>query len=757
MKREHKKITTSDLVSFRRDVMFSRLKNQDCQKGIVADRISSNFYPYPINTFLAFEADFDFNETSYHEHYLPEYHPAKVAKYTLFHWNLYLTTHDIQHYEVFLTGSQWLIDHKIYIDENVCGWLHEHMDAGAENTSFSASTQGSVLSVLMRAYQATLNEEFLVVARQAVAICERDIFDDGIASPVGVDGVFFEENASYPASHMLSGFCVALIGLYDYVAVTGDEQVNKIIQRGIATLHTCLKEFDTGFWTRADLLHRQLATPAQHALHVELLEALASYSSCEHCLALALRWKSYQHKAGIRLRYELMKRLSVYNNAFWKQIRSLFFQRPDTAHNAQKTRVCVPINAFPVTGGMRAVLNGVTQVTADIWGIEYLTQYIGVDADDYTIHKFGIKATAPWQFPTVWLYSLAGLGKLLSLMHSGAKYQVILPQDGVFTGAFAALAAKIAGARVVCIDHGNLTLLNNPSYRTERITTLASKGWSKPRYLFARLRLVWYWPSLSLLAKISARLVDHFLIPGVVGDGTEDICAGLGIPGSRITRFGSMIDTSHYIPLEAKARLQTRAKFGISADAIVIAMTCRLAPEKGIGIALEAISRLMHEVSQEVSMRIRIIIAGDGPLREHVEDTMRSHGLEQICLLWGETASTDVISLLGMSDIFLYTSIRGACLSMAVLEAMASGCAVIASTRPLSNAHLLAEERGIAIDAENVDQTSDAIIRLVNDPELCLRMGQAARAYTEKYHSAALFRKTLLRATYWSKAGEHSR
>src|SRR5450432_2459609 len=142
--------------------MFSRLKNQNCRKEIIADRASANFHPYPINTFLTFKWDFDPDKISYLDHYLTGYYPATIAKYALFHWNLYLTTNDIHHYEVFLTQSQWLIDHKAYIDENVCGWLisQEHVDTPTENTYFSASAQGSILSVLIRAYQATLKEEF---------------------------------------------------------------------------------------------------------------------------------------------------------------------------------------------------------------------------------------------------------------------------------------------------------------------------------------------------------------------------------------------------------------------------------------------------------------------------------------------------------------------------------------------------------------------------------------------------------------------
>ena len=91
---------------------------------------------------------------------------------------------------------------------------------------------------------------------------------------------------------------------------------------------------------------------------------------------------------------------------------------------------------------------------------------------------------------------------------------------------------------------------------------------------------------------------------------------------------------------------------------------------------------------------------------------------------------------------------------MAVLEAMASNCAVIASTEPISNAHLLAEGRGLAVPPGDVEQTALALVQLVSDLPLCRQMGNLARDYIEKHHSPAVFRRTLMRATYWSALDE---
>jgi glycosyltransferase involved in cell wall biosynthesis len=400
------------------------------------------------------------------------------------------------------------------------------------------------------------------------------------------------------------------------------------------------------------------------------------------------------------------------------------------------------------TGGILTVLLGIAQVTADMWDIEFLTRYQDTDAGKGVVHRFGTQLMAPWQFPTVWVYAWDGFWKLVSLMRKGAGYHLILPQDGVFTGAFAAVAAKLVGARVVAIDHSNLTLLKEQIYRDERKQALALKRW--PRRPLSRTLLVGYWPSLPLLARIAASCTDHYLVPGVAGDGVEDICSELGIHQSRLTRFASMIDIDRHYILDETAKVRVREQKGLTAETIVVSIVCRLSTEKGLEIALAGVKQALATLPDDIGNRLRVVIAGDGPLRSSLEEDIRREGLSKTFLLWGDTPAEDVLALLAISDVFLYTSTRGACFPMAVLEAMASGCAVIASTQPMSNAVLLAEGRGIAIPSGDVAKTAEALVQLLSDLGLCHQMGRLARMYIATHHSATAFRRTLLRATSWS-------
>ncbi len=408
-----------------------------------------------------------------------------------------------------------------------------------------------------------------------------------------------------------------------------------------------------------------------------------------------------------------------------------------------RVQVCVPITGFPIPGGMRGVLAGVAQVMHDQWTLNYLTHTKGTESDAFTIEQFGGRWAHPWHFPGVWLYSFSGFCKLITLLYRNPSYQLILPQDGVFTGAFAAIAGKIAGRRVVCMDHGSVTLLNSVAYRTERYNELKMYSWVYR--LFSSLRFAWYWRSLRLLAQIATRYTDHFLI---AGDEVADVYVQhLGVHPERITRYAYTVDTTRFTLLDKEAEVVLRAAHSFSQETILITLINRLAPEKGLFQALEGIDTTLRTLKPEVRQRVKVLIVGNGPLRLSLLDDIQRRGLTATCRLYGEATPATVVDLLAITDIFLYSGTRGTNYSMAVLEAMAASCAVVATTSPQSNALLLAEERGIAVSPNSASEIACALTHLCNNSELIPRMGQAARTYVEYHHSAVALRRSLLQAS----------
>jgi heparosan-N-sulfate-glucuronate 5-epimerase len=714
------------------------------KKGQTAPNLA--LYPVDIHSLLAKE-QIDVDQEGIPLKRSIGYHPTIIAQYALMQWNHYLASNSQSDREAFLHQACWLMTHAVHIAEDASGWPIRM--PCQEGCWLSATTQGLALSVLTRAYQLTQEQKFLALAHRVILTFERDILDGGICTPVGEKGIFFEERAVYPAAHAFDGFCFALFGLYDYLALTNEEKIRALIRQALSTLHMLLDEFDDGYWTHVDLSGRQLSSPAQLSLQTTLLEILAIYSNCTHCRQRVLRWRKYQHDLTFRLTYLVRKQCRSLGEKILNIIRSNLFSQTKSLNDM---RICVPITAFPFTGGMRTILVKIEQVMAGDWQMEYLTGNVGADAEKFTIYQFGHGRANPWEFPYVWLYVFEGFWKLFSLLRQGKNYTIILPQDGVYTSAFAALAGKLAGKRVVCIDHGNLDTLRNAIYRKHIVENLAKK--TPIKRIVKHLLLVFYWPSLKLFALLSARLVDHYCVPGVAGDGIEEICKWLGIGSSSLTRFVNAIDLDRYCILDAPSKIRLREEKNIPADAIVVATICRLTPEKGVDIAIKSINYALTLLPSDLSERVRFIIVGDGALREQLKNMIHELELEDTCILWGEVSPETARLFHGLSDIYLYTGTRGGGHSLAILEAMASGCAVIASEQPLANVCILAEGRGITVPVGDIKQTGEALVKLISDSALRHQMGVLSRRYVEQYNTDATFKRVLLRVTCWSGLGD---
>src|SRR5437868_5571705 len=109
-----------------------------------------------------------------------------------------------------------------------------------------------------------------------------------------------------------------------------------------------------------------------------------------------------------------------------------------------------------------------------------------------------------------------------------------------------------------------------------------------------------------------------------------------------------------------------RATMGIPADTLVIAIIVQLELDNGLDISMESISRALSSLPPALRDRVRVMIAGDGELREWLEQEIRLRGLSHLCCMLGNISSEEVHSLLAASDISLHTSTRGIYMPAAV-------------------------------------------------------------------------------------------
>jgi len=158
---------------------------------------------------------------------------------------------------------------------------------------------------------------------------------------------------------------------------------------------------------------------------------------------------------------------------------------------------------------------------------------------------------------------------------------------------------------------------------------------------------------------------------------------------------------------------------------VLVGSLGRLDPQKGFEFLIEAAARVVPEAPN-----VRFAIAGDGTQRKQLEDLIRSLGLQKHFRLIG--FRSDSADFLAALDIFVCSSLwEGGPLT--VLEAMRSAKPVISTSVGVVPEILHDRVNGLLVPTRDTGKLATAILEVVRDPELALRLGAAAPAAAEPF------------------------
>ena len=182
---------------------------------------------------------------------------------------------------------------------------------------------------------------------------------------------------------------------------------------------------------------------------------------------------------------------------------------------------------------------------------------------------------------------------------------------------------------------------------------------------------------------------------------------------SRVTRNPRVVSISNPVALPAPSAAAREPQ--------LVAFTGKLCEQKGVFELLQAAVGLRRAFPQ-----LRVELAGDGDLDE-VERCIHSMGLASNVRLQGWIGQRRREQLLARASIFVLPS-HAEGLPVSVLEAMAAGCAVVASD--VGGLPDVIEDgfNGLLVPAGDSQALEAALARLLADPALAREMGRAARA-----------------------------
>jgi glycosyltransferase involved in cell wall biosynthesis len=219
----------------------------------------------------------------------------------------------------------------------------------------------------------------------------------------------------------------------------------------------------------------------------------------------------------------------------------------------------------------------------------------------------------------------------------------------------------------------------------------------------------------------------HWLADGVVANSDavrRHLHDDYHFPLRRVALCYNGIDVAIYRP-EPRRRLDA-----LAGASLVIGCVCVLRPEKNLTQLLEAFAR-MRSIAPTGT---RLLIMGSGPEEDRLRRLASDLGIAADCCFLA--SSPDVAPALRGIDIFVHPSLSES-LPNAVMEAMACGCAVIA-TRIGGCAELIDDGvHGLLVPPGDLDALVAKLEAAIRQPELRQTLTTAAVERISREFSAA--------------------
>ena len=200
-----------------------------------------------------------------------------------------------------------------------------------------------------------------------------------------------------------------------------------------------------------------------------------------------------------------------------------------------------------------------------------------------------------------------------------------------------------------------------------------------------------------------------------VSESVRDYMISLGVSPKKVYVIQNGVDLEGFLP----ANPNSDTKY------CNVLFVGRLLPNKGLKYLIEAAELIVTKTSKKIKFKI----VGDGAHKAQFEELVACKGLNDYFVFLGKVPSISAIFQDG--GIFVRPSLTEG-MPLTVLEAMASQLPTIASNVAGTSELVIQNKTGLLVESGNIEQLADAILRLVESPELAQNLGKNARKFIER-------------------------
>tara|TARA_B100000029_G_scaffold435252_1_gene449135 strand:- start:25280 stop:26470 length:1191 start_codon:yes stop_codon:yes gene_type:complete len=228
------------------------------------------------------------------------------------------------------------------------------------------------------------------------------------------------------------------------------------------------------------------------------------------------------------------------------------------------------------------------------------------------------------------------------------------------------------------------------------------------------------WP-LSILLRLVNRYTNRFIA-------ISDRVRVFTIENEKVP--ASVVDTVYYgLPVyehDEGQVVDARTEFGLSKGPLLVC-AARLTEQKGHKWLLKAFKSVVDQFPEA-----SLLLLGDGPLREHLEDTVINLGISNHVRFAGWR--TDVMEILPSTDLFVLAS-EWEGLGLVLLEAMSLSLSIVATEVGGIPEVVVDGETGWLVQSKDSDALAGSILAALRSPNKMLECGRMGKLRVQNIFS----------------------
>lgn len=227
-------------------------------------------------------------------------------------------------------------------------------------------------------------------------------------------------------------------------------------------------------------------------------------------------------------------------------------------------------------------------------------------------------------------------------------------------------------------------------------------------------------PLANKLINLALRSSDQIVVPSYR---FKELAVLAGATEKRATIIPWGVDLEEFQQEGKKLNESTKT----TSEERIITSLCRHTRVKGLNYLLHAMPRILQEYPN-----VKLVLAGLGKQTEKLKGVAKNLKIDQNVAFPGYVFGEEKRRLLAISDIFVQPSLSDG-FAISVLEALANGKPVVITDKVGLSDFLKDGECGFIVESGNAEVLAEAILRLLSDDNLRLKLGKRARKKAEEF------------------------